>query len=127
MELLKQNAKIPAEHEITETDENLYSEFIDKSLNEDYVNMVEFRMKLPAYQSKQEIINLMEANQVILIEGSTGCGKTTQIPQYALDEALMNKNGKRTKILCTQPRRIAGKSCDFNVSKISSSSSLFCP
>lgn len=97
-------------HEVTETDENLYSEFIDKSLNEDYINMIEFRMKLPAHKSKQEIINLMEANQVILIEGSTGCGKTTQVPQYALDEALMNKKGKQTKILCTQPRRIAGKS-----------------
>lgn len=108
MELLKQNVQPPTKWEVTETDENLYDEFINKGLNEDYIDMIDFRMTLPAHKSKQEIINLIEANQVILIEGNTGCGKTTQVPQYILDEALMNKKGKRTRILCTQPRRIAG-------------------
>jgi HrpA-like RNA helicase len=47
----------------------------------------------------QEIFEKMESNQVILIQGSTGCGKTTRIPRY-----LLKKYGR---IVCSQPRRIA--------------------
>lgn len=36
-----------------------------------------------------------------------GCGKTTQIPQFILDDAIEKGNGSRTKIICTQPRRIS--------------------
>lgn len=71
--------------------------------------MLEFRQKLPAFGKKDEIIDAVTNNQVILIEGNTGCGKTTQVAQYILDDALVNKKGSSTRILCTQPRRIAGK------------------
>lgn len=37
----------------------------------------------------------------------TGCGKTTQIPQFILDQAVEDGNGSKTKIVCTQPRRIS--------------------
>ena len=37
----------------------------------------------------------------------SGCGKTTQIPQIILDNAINNGKGSETKIVCTQPRRIA--------------------
>lgn len=47
----------------------------------------------------------MTENQVLLISGETGSGKTTQIPQYILDHAW--ENGQSCRILCTQPRRIA--------------------
>lgn len=40
----------------------------------------------------------------MIIEGETGSGKTTQIPQY-LHEAGFTEDGK--KIGCTQPRRVA--------------------
>lgn len=71
--------------------------------------MLENRQKLPAYQKKDEIVDLIRKHQVILIEGNTGCGKTTQVAQYILDDALINKTGNSTRILCTQPRRIAGE------------------
>jgi pre-mRNA-splicing factor ATP-dependent RNA helicase DHX16 len=45
--------------------------------------------------------------QVLIIEGETGSGKTTQIPQY-LYEAGYTKGKK--KIGCTQPRRVAAMS-----------------
>ena len=70
--------------------------------------MLESRQKLPAYQKKDEILELIKEHQIILIEGNTGCGKTTQVAQYILDDALNNKKGSRTRIICTQPRRIAG-------------------
>ena len=51
--------------------------------------------------------------QVVVISGMTGCGKSTQVPQYILDEWLQGaKKGKHGQaghcnIVCTQPRRIS--------------------
>ena len=36
-----------------------------------------------------------------------GCGKTTQIPQYILDNHILNLEGSTCRIVCTQPRRIS--------------------
>ncbi|KAH9536794.1 hypothetical protein CY35_16G018300 [Sphagnum magellanicum] len=46
--------------------------------------------------------------QVLIIAGETGCGKTTQVPQYILDH--MWNTGKPCKIICTQPRRLSATS-----------------
>uniref|UniRef100_A0A182K5F6 ATP-dependent RNA helicase DHX36 n=1 Tax=Anopheles christyi TaxID=43041 RepID=A0A182K5F6_9DIPT len=67
----------------------------------------EFRRRLPAYQSRTTILDMIERNQVILIKGETGSGKTTQVPQYILEEASVCGRGARCRILCTQPRRIS--------------------
>lgn len=40
-----------------------------------------------------------------IIKGSTGCGKTTQVPQFILDSYAQNR--KHCNIIVTQPRRIA--------------------
>ena len=45
-----------------------------------------------------------------MIIGSTGCGKTTQVPQFIFDEAVKAGHGGRTSIVCTQPRRISATS-----------------
>lgn len=37
----------------------------------------------------------------------TGCGKTTQVGSYLLEHALLSRKNPRTRIVCTQPRRIA--------------------
>ena len=42
-----------------------------------------------------------------MISGATGCGKTTQLPQFLLDEALENGAADRCSIVVTQPRRIS--------------------
>jgi len=42
-----------------------------------------------------------------VISGETGCGKTTQVPQFILDEMLSQSNGSVCNMLCTQPRRIS--------------------
>lgn len=67
------------------------------------------RQNLPAYNHKDEILEAIAMHQVVLIEGNTGCGKTTQVVQYILDSAMETLKGSKTRILCTQPRRIAGK------------------
>ena len=50
---------------------------------------------------------------MVVISGETGCGKTTQVPQFVLDDALLSSAegrgaaAERTRIVCTQPRRIS--------------------
>lgn len=48
---------------------------------------------------------MIERNRVILIHGSTGSGKTTQLPQYIMDVAV--QRNEPCRIICTQPRRIS--------------------
>ncbi|KAH7388020.1 hypothetical protein KP509_16G053600 [Ceratopteris richardii] len=66
------------------------------------------REKLPIAKFKDEIISTVEKNQVVLIAGETGCGKTTQVPQYILDSLW--SQGKECRIICAQPRRISASS-----------------
>lgn len=45
--------------------------------------------------------------QVVIISGETGCGKTTQIPQFILESEIESARGAMCSIICTQPRRIS--------------------
>ncbi len=75
--------------------------------NPEYLKLQEARKKLPAYTMKDEICEVVRSNQVTIISGATGCGKTTQIPQILLDDMVERENGHLAKIICTQPRRLA--------------------
>jgi HrpA-like RNA helicase len=66
-----------------------------------------FRESLPIFQSKEEILHLINENQIILICGETGSGKTTQLPFYILEDLIVSKKGSTANIIVTQPRRIA--------------------
>lgn len=72
-----------------------------------YQAMQEVRVKLPAYKMKEEILGAVASNQVVVISGETGCGKTTQVPQLILDEEVGSGRGGFCNIICTQPRRIS--------------------
>ncbi|XP_020094660.1 DExH-box ATP-dependent RNA helicase DExH1 isoform X1 [Ananas comosus] len=69
--------------------------------------MQSFREKLPAYRVKDDFLKAVAANQVLVISGETGCGKTTQLPQFILEEEIENLRGADCSIICTQPRRIS--------------------
>lgn len=64
------------------------------------------RKSLPAFKFRKEFLAAMskadKGGRVVLVTGDTGCGKTTQIPQFILEEAP-----KDTKIVVAQPRRLA--------------------
>ncbi|PIE59349.1 MAG: ATP-dependent RNA helicase HrpA [Desulfobulbus propionicus] len=62
--------------------------------------------ELPVSRHKDEIWAAIKANQVIIVAGDTGSGKTTQLPKMCLEAGL----GKKGLIGCTQPRRIAALS-----------------
>ncbi|CAC5424154.1 DHX16 [Mytilus coruscus] len=74
----------------------------------------ETQKSLPIYPFKEDLIAAMEEHQVLIIEGETGSGKTTQIPQY-LTQAGYTRGEK--KIGCTQPRRVAAMSVAARVSE----------
>ena len=63
-----------------------------------------YKKRLPIYPFKEEILEAIKNNRIIIISGNTGCGKSTQVPQY-----IYNSNDKNN-ILMTQPRRIAAVS-----------------
>jgi pre-mRNA-splicing factor ATP-dependent RNA helicase DHX16 len=64
------------------------------------------RRSLPVYSLREEFLKAIRDNQVLVIVGETGSGKTTQLPQY-LHEVGYTKKGK---IGITQPRRVAAMS-----------------
>ncbi|BGP51314.1 hypothetical protein JCM10450v2_007252 [Rhodotorula kratochvilovae] len=74
----------------------------------------ETRKSLPVYQWREQFLEAVAQYQVLVIEGETGSGKTTQLPQY-LYEAGYCKNGQ--KIGCTQPRRVAAMSVAARVAE----------
>ncbi|GER44447.1 ATP-dependent RNA helicase [Striga asiatica] len=69
--------------------------------------MMDFRSNLPAYKKKDAILSAISKNQVVIISGETGCGKTTQIPQFILESEIDSMRGAMCNIICTQPRRIS--------------------
>ncbi|KAL4289078.1 hypothetical protein HN51_056777 [Arachis hypogaea] len=77
--------------------------------------MLEFRRSLPAYKEKKAILSLLSRNQVVVISGETGCGKTTQIPQFILESEIESVRGAACNIICTQPRRISAMSVSERV------------
>ncbi|KAI3895368.1 hypothetical protein MKX03_032581 [Papaver bracteatum] len=69
--------------------------------------MIEFCKNLPAYKEKDALLRAISQNQVVVVSGETGCGKTTQLPQYILESEIEAANGSACSIICTQPRRIS--------------------
>ncbi|XP_027125922.2 DExH-box ATP-dependent RNA helicase DExH3 isoform X2 [Coffea arabica] len=69
--------------------------------------MQEFRRSLPAYKEKEALLHAISRNQVVVVSGETGCGKTTQLPQYILESETEASCGAFCSIICTQPRRIS--------------------
>ena len=51
-----------------------------------------------------------------MISGETGCGKTTQLPQYILESEIESGRGAFCSIICTQPRRISAMAVAERVS-----------
>ena len=65
----------------------------------------QFRKQLPIFDFKDQILETISANQVVIISGDTGCGKTTQLPQYLLEDCAQNQ--RPCRIVCAEPRRLA--------------------
>ncbi|KAI9219158.1 putative ATP dependent RNA helicase [Blastocladiella britannica] len=73
------------------------------------------RLHLPIVAHRRELLYAVESNPVTIVVGHTGCGKSTQLPQY-LHEAGWTKSGTRS-IAVTQPRRVAAISLATRVAE----------
>lgn len=71
-------------------------------------DMKERRALLPAHNARADILAKVRRHQVTVVSGATGSGKTTQVPQFLLEEATEKR--EPISIICTQPRRIAAMS-----------------
>ncbi|KAH9114192.1 hypothetical protein LEN26_012620 [Aphanomyces euteiches] len=68
---------------------------------------------LPVFNHKEEILTHVAANPIVIIQGETGCGKSTSVPQFLLDS-----NSETAKIYVTQPRRVAAITLATTVAKM---------
>jgi len=65
---------------------------------------------LPIFEKKEHILEQIQKNRVVVLSGGTGCGKSTQVPQYLLDSLALDSRGSKCNIIVTQPRRLAALS-----------------
>eukprot|EP01026_Neomeris_dumetosa_P018383 TRINITY_DN17195_c0_g1_i4.p1 TRINITY_DN17195_c0_g1~~TRINITY_DN17195_c0_g1_i4.p1 ORF type:complete len:394 (-),score=58.26 TRINITY_DN17195_c0_g1_i4:14-1195(-) len=98
------------QYEITEKSRRMQQYEADRRNSPDAQKMIEIRKQLPAWAQQDEIIEAVKKNQVVLVSGATGCGKTTQIPQFVLEQQIKEGRGSETFMVCTQPRRISALS-----------------
>ncbi|EDO19552.1 hypothetical protein Kpol_1018p85 [Vanderwaltozyma polyspora DSM 70294] len=80
---------------------------IDQTFNDISEDIQATRRSLPIYKTRNDLLRMIRENQVIIVIGETGSGKTTQLAQYLFEDGYCQNN----KIVgCTQPRRVAAMS-----------------
>ncbi|XP_067412662.1 LOW QUALITY PROTEIN: probable ATP-dependent RNA helicase DHX34 [Emydura macquarii macquarii] len=77
-----------------------YLDFTQKQSFAKLVKLQRERAALPIAQYRDRLLQAVAQNQVVVVAGDTGCGKSTQVPQYLLAAGYSH-------VACTQPRRIA--------------------
>uniref|UniRef100_A0A672YSV5 DEAH (Asp-Glu-Ala-His) box helicase 30 n=1 Tax=Sphaeramia orbicularis TaxID=375764 RepID=A0A672YSV5_9TELE len=72
-------------------------------------------VELPVDAHRQRVVSVVQSSRVVVIAGETGCGKTTRIPRFLLEECVRDGEGAECNILVTQPRRISAVSVAHRV------------
>eukprot|EP00794_Sanderia_malayensis_P005734 gene5734-6435_t len=93
-------------------DAHSHSEMTEKEKK--IMSMKETRESLPIFPFRESLLEAVDQHQVLIIEGETGSGKTTQIPQYLYEAGYTDGN---MKVGCTQPRRVAAMSVAARVAE----------
>lgn len=70
-----------------------------KPYSSTYYKLLKDRKTLPVYEALPQLRKLLKIHQIIILQGETGSGKTTQVPQFLSTIS--------SKVACTQPRRVA--------------------
>ncbi|GJQ10468.1 hypothetical protein GpartN1_g2259.t1 [Galdieria partita] len=93
-------------------DSSPVNKYTGKPYSEKYYELLKVRKALPIYERKEEFLKIVKESKVVVLVGDTGSGKTTQVPQFILEEGFLEKN---KMIVCTQPRRVAAMSVSQRV------------
>ncbi|KAG8927158.1 hypothetical protein FRC02_008427 [Tulasnella sp. 418] len=112
----------------TAEDEQPRSPVYDQSIHEQLIASFQARQSTAAFQEmkvqrdmlpiaayRNTILEALDTSQVIVLSGETGCGKSTQLPSFILEDQLLR--GIPAKIFCTEPRRISAISLAQRVSR----------
>lgn len=78
----------------------LYLDFEQKRSFAKLAKLQRERQALPIARARRQLLQAVAGNQVVVVAGDTGCGKSTQVPQFLLAAGYR-------RVACTQPRRIA--------------------
>ena len=87
-----------------------------QTLYERYSFAINKNPHLPVTERREDVIRTIESNQVTIIQGATGSGKSTLVPQYILEHYATLQ--RHCNIVCTQPRRIATRSIARYVAQV---------
>lgn len=75
---------------VKKTKENV-SPWTNKAYSQRYYEILSKRKKLPAWEAREQLNLLLKEHQVIILQGETGSGKTTQIPQFLLESGYLER------------------------------------
>src|SRR5579871_3464440 len=105
----------PAAHEkiLSRIHEQVIASVLLREERQGGLPQITYPPELPISARKDDIVAAIRANQVVVIAGETGSGKTTQIPKMCLEAGL----GIEAKIGCTQPRRVAALSISRRIAE----------
>ncbi|RZF43192.1 hypothetical protein LSTR_LSTR013872 [Laodelphax striatellus] len=95
---------------LTKISETLKSLQASKSQRYLFRQRLKERQNLPIFHSKNKILQLINDHPVTIVKGSTGSGKSTQVCQYILDNALEKNKGAYCNIIVIEPKRICASS-----------------
>lgn len=94
---------------------DIKAQWASKLSTPSYQAMLTSRKSLPIWNFKDELLDAISDNPVVIICGETGCGKSTQVPAFILEHEL--SGGRPCKVYCTEPRRISAISLARRVSE----------
>ncbi|KAI0176418.1 P-loop containing nucleoside triphosphate hydrolase protein [Hypoxylon sp. FL1284] len=101
---------IATEDDASKSGGNKFSEHMKKNEGSSAFSqsktLKEQREFLPAFAVREDLLRVIRDNQVVIVVGETGSGKTTQLTQFLYEDGY----GKQGMIGCTQPRRVAAMS-----------------
>jgi ATP-dependent RNA helicase DHX29 len=103
-------ARVTAAHESAVASGRLRELLVSRERNPAYADIMKQRASLPIALVRNNIAAALSSSDMLVVCGETGCGKTTQVPQYLLDDAILRGDGASCSIVVTQPRRVAAMS-----------------
>jgi len=81
-----------------------------KAFSARYKELLETRERLPVFQFLEHFERQFNSSRVVVVEGETGSGKTTQLPAFLALTCLADNPNSAKMVACTQPRRVAAMS-----------------
>ncbi|TIC18448.1 P-loop containing nucleoside triphosphate hydrolase protein [Wallemia mellicola] len=97
----------PAKKHLENKSKSMSKDLEFYNTNQQFDKIRQQRGSLPIFTQAGEVVTSINDNMITVLMAATGSGKTTQMPQLILDDAIQHGRGAKCNILCTQPRRIA--------------------